>query len=114
VFFDKQTFGADRLVTHAPGGWTGGGSVDEWRAFLDKSPITSEIQKDILRLETNPLTISPNLARTRKRSAFEDELQELSAQRRKVHAGAIPFYQTRTHGLFGVGIDAVPALDCWF
>jgi spermidine dehydrogenase len=25
----------------------------------------------------------------------------------------IPFYQTRTHGLFGVGIDGVAALDCW-
>src|SRR5258708_6113341 len=52
VFFDKQTFGADRLVTHAPGGWTGGGSVDEGRVFLDKSPITAEIRKQILRLET--------------------------------------------------------------
>src|SRR5882757_11145059 len=52
VFFDKQTFGADRLVTHTPGGWTGGGSVDEWRTFLDKSPIITEIRKDILRLET--------------------------------------------------------------
>ena len=26
---------------------------------------------------------------------------------------AIALYQTRTHGLFGVGIDAVSALDCW-
>jgi spermidine dehydrogenase len=25
----------------------------------------------------------------------------------------IPFYQSRTHGLYGIGIDAVPALDCW-
>jgi hypothetical protein len=23
------------------------------------------------------------------------------------------FYQTRTHGLYGVGIDAVGALECW-
>ena len=29
------------------------------------------------------------------------------------HADVIPFYQTRTHGLYGIGIDAVPALDCW-
>ena len=25
----------------------------------------------------------------------------------------IPFYQTRTHGLYGIGIDAVGALECW-
>src|SRR5207244_265568 len=25
----------------------------------------------------------------------------------------IAFYQTRTHGEWGVGIDAEPALDCW-
>jgi spermidine dehydrogenase len=31
----------------------------------------------------------------------------------KVVPGVIPFYQTRTHGLFGVGIDGVSALDCW-
>ena len=31
----------------------------------------------------------------------------------KAHSDVIPFYQTRTHGLYGIGIDAVPALDCW-
>jgi spermidine dehydrogenase len=30
-----------------------------------------------------------------------------------VHPDVIPLYQTRTHDLYGVGIDAVPALDCW-
>src|SRR5256712_12622387 len=25
----------------------------------------------------------------------------------------IPFYPTRTHGLYGIGIDAVGALECW-
>ena len=28
-------------------------------------------------------------------------------------AGVLPLFQTRTHGLFGVGIDAVPAQDAW-
>jgi len=114
VFFDKQTFGADRLVTHAPGGWAGGGSVDEWRTFLEKSPITSEIRKHILRLETESVDYLPKLTSDQKK----DQLSRMSYKNYllnvvKIHPGAIPYYQTRTHGLFGVGIDAVPALDCW-
>ena len=31
----------------------------------------------------------------------------------KVPPDVIPFYQTRTHGLYGIGIDAVGALECW-
>ena len=31
----------------------------------------------------------------------------------KADPGAIPFYARRTDGLWGCGIDAVSALDCW-
>jgi spermidine dehydrogenase len=31
----------------------------------------------------------------------------------KVDPQIITYFQTRTHSLFGVGIEAVPALDCW-
>src|SRR5260370_21440299 len=31
----------------------------------------------------------------------------------KVDPMTIAFYQARTHSLWGVGIDAVSALDCW-
>ena len=31
----------------------------------------------------------------------------------KADPGVVPYYQTRTHGEWGVGIDAEPALDCW-
>ena len=31
----------------------------------------------------------------------------------KLDPGVLPLYQTRTHGLFGVGIDAVPAQDAF-
>jgi spermidine dehydrogenase len=30
-----------------------------------------------------------------------------------VDPGVIPYYQERTHGEWGIGIDAEPALDCW-
>jgi spermidine dehydrogenase len=43
------------------------------------------------------------------RMSYKDFLLKLV----KVDPGVIPFYQTRTHGLFGVGIDGVSALDCW-
>jgi spermidine dehydrogenase len=114
VFFDKQTFGADRLVTHAPGGWMGGGGPQEWKAFLGKTPLSLEAQRDILRVETEAGDYLPGLTSTQKK----DKLSRISYKNYllnvvKVHPDVIPFYQTRTHGLFGVGIDAVPALDCW-
>jgi spermidine dehydrogenase len=114
VFFDKQTFGMDRLVTPPPGGPLGGGSVGEWKAFLQKTPLTPEVQRDILRVETDSVDYFPGLTSDQKK----DKLSRISYKNYllnivKVHPAAIPYYQTRTHGLFGVGIDAVPALDCW-
>ena len=114
VFFDKQTFGADRLVTHLPGSPLGDGSVDEWKAFLQKTPLAPEVQQDIVRLETDSVDYLAGLTSDQKK----DKLSRVSYKNYlldivKVHAATIPYYQTRTHGLFGVGIDAVPALDCW-
>jgi spermidine dehydrogenase len=115
VFFDKQTFGTDRLVAPAPGGRRGGGgSLEEWKAFLEKAPLSAEARQDILRLETEAADYFPGLTSDQKkdklsRISYKDFLLKIV----KVHKDAIPCYQTRTHGLFGVGIDAVPALDCW-
>ena len=114
IFFDKETFGSDRLVTHAPGGFFGGGSAEEWNAFLEKSPFAPNVRKDILRLETGSEDYFPSLTSDQKK----DKLSRMSYKSYlldvvKINPAAIRFYQTRTHGLFGVGIDAVPALDCW-
>ena len=40
-------------------------------------------------------------------------LSRLSARVVKCGPKALAFYQTITHDEWGVGIDAVPALDCW-
>jgi spermidine dehydrogenase len=113
VFFDKQTFGADRFVARV-GGRRGTGDASEWKAFLEKTPLSPEAQQDILRLETDTVDYYPGLSSDQKK----DKLSRISYKNyllnvAKVHTNAIPYYQTRTHGLFGVGIDAVGALDCW-
>ena len=117
-FFDKETFGADRLVVGTPGGRGGRGrgaaAGMTWDAFLAKTPLSPAVQKDIARLETALVDYMPGLTNDQKK----DQLSRISYQDFllnyvKVHPDVIPFYQTRTHGLYGIGIDAVGALECW-
>jgi spermidine dehydrogenase len=118
TFFDKETFGADRLVVGTPGGGRGrarGGAPGQtWEDFLAKTPLSADAQKDIARLETSSVDYLPGLSDAEKkdrlsRISYKDFLLNLV----KVHPDVIPFYQVRTHGLYGIGIDAVGALECW-
>jgi spermidine dehydrogenase len=114
-FFDKETFGADRLVVGGPGrGRNRSEIATAWGAFLAKTPLTPAVQKDIARLETTQVDYLPGLTSDQKkdrlsRTSYKDFLLNLV----KVDPGVIPFYQVRTHGLYGIGIDAVGALECW-
>ena len=109
-FFNKETFGVDRLVTGLPAH----GKSAKWSEFLAKTPLPEEVRRDIQRLEEDEIDYMPGLdSNTKKdrlsRMSYADFLLKVV----KVRPGVIPFYQTSTHGLFGVGIDAVNALDCW-
>jgi spermidine dehydrogenase len=123
-FFDKETFGADRLVIGTPGarastgagraGGRGGGPALSWEDFLAKTPLSPQAQKDIARLETGKVDYLPGLSSPEKkdrlsRMSYKDFLLKVV----KVSPDVIPFYQSRTHGLYGIGIDAVGALECW-
>jgi spermidine dehydrogenase len=115
-FFDKETFGADRLVVGTPGGGRGrgGSSAMAWPDFLAKTPLAAQAQKDIARLETEKTDYMPGLSSPEKkdrlsRMSYKDFLLSVV----KVSPDVIPFYQSRTHGLYGIGIDAVGALECW-
>src|SRR5262249_56815989 len=93
VFFDRQTFGADRLVAPAPGGRRGaGGSAEEWQVFLDKTPLSPEARQDIHRLETAATDLFPGLTAEQKK----DKLSRISYQDFllrvvKVHNDVIPY-----------------------
>jgi len=114
-FFDKETFGTDRLVVGMPGGRAAGGSSGStWKEFLAKTPLSEQAQADIARLQEEHVDYMPGLSDDEKkdrlsRISYKDFLLQIV----KVHPDVIPFYQTRTHGLYGVGIDAVGALEVW-
>ena len=114
-FFDKETFGSERLVTNAPGGFYGRqGASSKWADFLARTPMSAQAQQDIVRIQEAKVDYMEGVAQEEKKSrlskmSYKDFLLNVV----KAHLDVIPFYQSRTHGLYGIGIDAVPALDCW-
>ncbi|MGH9699530.1 MAG: NAD(P)-binding protein [Candidatus Acidiferrales bacterium] len=115
-FFDKETFGTDRLVVGRPGGRRGGpgASPEAWTNFLAKTPLSADAQRDIARIETASIDYMPGVPQNEKKDrlthmSYSDYLLKVV----KAHPDVLPFFQTDTHGLYGVGTDAVPALDCW-
>jgi spermidine dehydrogenase len=118
LFFDKETFGEDRLVVGLPGGrggrGRGGTAAASWKEFLAKTPLSAQVQADIARLEEDVVDYMSGMTDEEKkdklsRISYKDYLLNYV----KVHPEAIPLYQTRTHGLYGIGIDAVGALELW-
>jgi spermidine dehydrogenase len=116
VFFDKQTFGSDKLLVGEPRGRRGRreDKTKSWKDFLADAPLSDGARQDIARIEESGTDYMPGLSSAEKKArlskiSYRDFLLNVV----KADPGVIPFYQSRTHGEWGVGIDAEPALDCW-
>jgi spermidine dehydrogenase len=106
VFFDRETFGADKLSV-------GLGQLP-LKQFLAQTPLSAAACETIAQIQEGKIDYLPGLS-------SDDKKQRLSRMsyeaflRDVVHAepAVLSFYHARTMGEWCVGTDAVSALDCW-
>jgi spermidine dehydrogenase len=106
IFFDRETFGADKLCT--------GTGSRPMAAVLADAPLSDRSKRDVARIHAGEGAAMPGLSD----AAIKDRLSRMSyADFLRDVLGADPdalkVMQQVTHGEWGVGIDAVPALDAW-
>jgi len=106
LFFDKETFGADKLIV-------GAGVVPAAKLLTD-APLSEQARRDYARLNEGSVDYMPGSSSKEKkqrlaRMSYRDFLRDVA----KVDPAIISFYQPRSHGEWAVGIDAVSALDVW-
>jgi spermidine dehydrogenase len=120
IFFDKETFGADRLVVNPTPIW--GGETREhsdtaseaWKKFLATAPLSDQAKQDFKRLHEEKKDYYPGLSSDEKKArlariSYAHYLTEVVG----VSPEIVKLYQAFPHPLFGVGIDAVAAQDAW-
>lgn len=101
-FFDRETFGTDKLVIGRPG----------TEGFATNAPISEAARRDLRRLTTERFNPYPGLSEAEKRArlarvSYADYLTRVLG----LDPGLVALYQTAPHTLFGAGIDVVPAQD---
>ncbi len=105
VLFDEETFGEDRLVVGEPGS----DEPEAWTEWLQKTPLSDRVQKDIAKLYQTQedffpgLSVQEKIARLRKIS-YQDYLLNVVG----VDPDVIPFFKRRAPDANGIaGIDTM-------
>ena len=120
IFFDKETFGADKLVVNP---LTGGGSetgdkpsanAERFQTFMAEAPLSQAAKQDLQRLVEDQKDYLPGLSSEQKKARLARmSYASFLADVVKVNNEVIKLYQALPQPLFGVGIDAVAAQDAW-
>jgi spermidine dehydrogenase len=106
VFFDQATFGKDELAV-------GAGSLP-WKTFLAHTPLSERARRDIEQIQTGAIDYLPGLSSAVKKQRLSKiSYAAFLTDIVRADPSVVAYYQARTHGEWGVGIDAVSALDCW-
>ncbi len=102
MFFDRETFGEDRLVA-------GFGKIPH-REFFAKAPLSERARRDIVRLYTESVDYLPGLTPEQKKAVLDKiSYADFLTRIAKCTPEVVRVFQTRSHDLYGVGIDAVSA-----
>jgi spermidine dehydrogenase len=111
AFFDRETFGTDKLVLGMGGNRSDKSSLAQ--AVL-QAPLSARARKEIVQIETAQIDYMPGISSAEKkqrlsRMSYEAFLLDVV----KVDPAVTRYYHASTMGEWGVGTDAVSALDCW-
>ncbi len=120
VFFDKETFGRDKLtINPSPlgGGESGDATAnlgDAWKRFVSEAPLSHVAAQDLQRLMFDQNDYLPGLSSVEKKQKLA-QISYAKFLTDTAHASEeiVKLYQAAPQPLFGVGIDAVSAQDAW-
>jgi spermidine dehydrogenase len=114
-FFDKETWGTDRLVRGGVDYENAEGDDRFSPAFLARTPLSEKARADLRRLfdPQQPDYLSGLSSAEKKlrlaKTSYNDFLLNLA----KVDKEVLWFFQNVPASVFAVGTDATPALFCW-
>ena len=116
VFFKKEMFGTDRLVRRPFGTWQ---EMDEvppdaaaLRAYLGQFPLSEKARAQLFEMIWSDRDVLPGKSARQRLSVLEHvSYGDFLKQYWQADDEVLKFLQTRTHDLWAVGIDAVPASE---
>ncbi len=114
VFFDRDTFGVDRLVTEEKAGEGPAEAAAHVipRAFAARAPFSEQARADFIRLHNEPVDYLPGLSAAEKAARLKPiSYADFLRDHARVDPQVIAYFQQRPHGYIGVGIDAISALE---
>ncbi|HVS76421.1 MAG TPA: NAD(P)-binding protein [Steroidobacteraceae bacterium] len=113
-FFDRETFGADRLVV-APAGAAGQYRPPITPDYVSRMPLSERARQDLLRLQDprQPDYLAGLTQAGKKERLARMSYKDYLLQVAKVDPQAYWFYMALGRSVFGVGADATPALFAW-
>jgi len=105
MFFDKETFGADKLVV----GWDDLPIAET----IKNAPLGDQVKRDAIRLYEGKKDYLPDLDAAEKRKKLtEISYRDFIVEIAKCHPDVVRLFDTDLMGLFVTGMDAVPAIYC--
>ncbi len=106
LFLNREQFGRDTLLP--------GMDKKPWTALLKTAPLSDRVKADAARIQAGEGDHMPGLTSAQKkdklsRMSYGDYMVKIMG----ADPGVLPIFQDSTHDEWGVGIDAVSALDAW-
>jgi spermidine dehydrogenase len=104
VFFRRELFGADRLVKQ----------TDAAADWVPRTPLNDKARRDLIELIDQPRDYLPGRSRAEKldimsRTSYADFLTKICS----CDPQLVTYFQNSSEGYFGIGADAITALDAW-